>query len=81
LPYNNIRGKMNQILAVLKRKGIRQIQLAESLDMSKSSVSQWCSNLVQPPLNKLFEIANLLDCDVSELLVSTQNNNKANVIK
>ncbi len=72
---------MNQILAVLKRKGIRQIQLAESLDMSKSSVSQWCSNLVQPPLNKLFEIANLLDCDVSELLVSTQNNNKANVIK
>lgn len=61
---------MNRIQSVLKSKGIKQIQLAEALGVAKSSVSQWCSNTIQPPLVKLNEIADVIGCDVTELLVS-----------
>jgi transcriptional regulator with XRE-family HTH domain len=49
---------------------MKQIQLAETLGVAKSSVSQWCSNLVQPPLSKLNEIADAIGCDVTDLIVS-----------
>ncbi len=61
---------MNRILQVLKEKGIKQIQLAETLGVAKSSVSQWCSNTVQPPISKLNEIADAIGCDITDLLVS-----------
>ncbi len=61
---------MNRIHQVLKEKGMKQIQLAESLGVAKSSVSQWCSNLVQPPLSKLNDIADAIGCDVTDLIVS-----------
>lgn len=63
---------MNRIQEVLKTKGLKQIQLAEALGVAKSSVSQWCSNTIQPPLVKLHKIAETIDCDISELLVSTK---------
>jgi putative transcriptional regulator len=61
---------MNRIYQVLKEKGIKQIQLAETLGVTKSSVSQWCSNTVQPPLSKLNKIAEAIGCDVTDLIVS-----------
>ena len=64
---------MNRILLVLKEKGVKQIQLASSLGMAKSSVSMWCSNTVQPPLAKLHDIAETLGCDITDLLVSKKN--------
>jgi putative transcriptional regulator len=64
---------MNRILQVLKEKGIKQIQLAETLGVAKSSVSQWCSNTVQPPISKLSEIADAIGCDITDLLVSKKN--------
>ena len=59
---------MNRIQEALKIKGMKQIQLAEALGVAKSSVSQWCSNTVQPPLSKLNNIADVIGCDVTELL-------------
>ena len=64
---------MNRIHDVLKEKGMKQIQLAETLGVTKSSVSQWCSNTVQPPLSKLNKIAGATGCDVTDLIVSTKN--------
>jgi len=61
---------MNRIHQVLLEKGIKQIQLAETLGVAKSSVSQWCSNTVQPPISKLNEIADAIGCDITDLLVS-----------
>lgn len=61
---------MNRIYQVLLEKGIKQIQLAETLGVAKSSVSQWCSNTVQPPISKLNEIADAIGCDITDLLVS-----------
>lgn len=63
---------MNRIQEVLKTKGLKQIQLAEALGVAKSSVSQWCSNTIQPPLVKLNEIADVIGCDVTDLIVSSK---------
>lgn len=65
---------MNRIQEVLKIKGMKQIQLAEALGVAKSSVSQWCSNTIQPPISKLNEIADAIGCDVTDLLVSKKKN-------
>jgi putative transcriptional regulator len=64
---------MNRIHQVLKEKGMKQIHLAETLGVTKSSVSQWCSNTVQPPLSKLNKIAEAIGCDVTDLIVSKKN--------
>ena len=66
---------MNRIQEVLKAKGLKQIQLAEALGVAKSSVSQWCSNRIQPPLGKLNEIADAIGCEVTDLLVSNKKRN------
>jgi transcriptional regulator with XRE-family HTH domain len=61
---------MNRIHQVLNEKSMKQIELAEALGVTKSSVSQWCSNTVQPPLSKLNEIADAIGCDVTDLIIS-----------
>jgi len=53
---------------------MKQIELAEALGVTKSSVSQWCSNTVQPPLSKLTEIADAIGCDVTDLIISKKKN-------
>jgi transcriptional regulator with XRE-family HTH domain len=35
-----------------------------TLGVAKSSVSQWCSNIVQPLLSKLYEIAGAIGCEI-----------------
>ena len=37
-----------------------------------STVSKWCQNTIQPDIKTLNEIANLLDMDVKDLLVSNK---------
>jgi putative transcriptional regulator len=65
---------MNRIIEVLNERGIKQVELAEALGVTKSSVSQWCSNIVQPPLSKLNKIAEAIGCDVTDLIVSKKKN-------
>jgi transcriptional regulator with XRE-family HTH domain len=67
---------MNRIHLVLKEKGMKQIQLAQTIGVTKSSVSQWCSNTVQPPLSKLNIIADAIGCDVTDLIVSNKKKQK-----
>jgi putative transcriptional regulator len=46
--------------------------LAEKLNKNRTTVSKWCTNQMQPTIETLFEIAEALDVDVRELLVSTK---------
>lgn len=62
----------NRIKAVLAEKGKTNIWLAEALGKNKTTVSKWCTNDIQPTMETLFEIANVLDVDVRELLVGTK---------
>ncbi|HTO14442.1 MAG TPA: helix-turn-helix transcriptional regulator [Edaphocola sp.] len=68
---------MNRIKEVLEQKGIKQTWLAEKLGKSYNMVNAYAQNRQQPRLETLLEIADILDIDVKELLVSNkpeQNN-------
>lgn len=46
--------------------------IREKLKVNRTTVSKWCTNDVQPSLESLFRIADMLDIDVRELLVSNK---------
>ena len=60
--------RYNRIKAVLVEQEKTSIWLAEQVGRSKGTVSRWCSNQIQPPLDVLFQIAEVLEVDVCELL-------------
>lgn len=60
---------MNKIKQVLKEQGRMQSYLADKLDKSANTISLWCRNVVQPSIWDLYKVADLLDCEIDELLV------------
>ncbi|KAF5033369.1 helix-turn-helix protein [anaerobic digester metagenome] len=64
---------MNRIREVLEEKGIKQTWLAEKLGKSFSIVNSYVCNRRQPSLEVLFEIADILQIDVKELIKSKTN--------
>lgn len=60
---------MNRIKQVLNEQGRKQEYLSRELDKSSNTVSLWCTNKIQPSVSDLYRIAELLDCEVSDLLV------------
>ena len=63
---------MNRIKEVLKEKGIKQIWLADKLGKSYNMVNGYVQNRQQPRLEVLNDIAEILDIDVKELIVSSK---------
>ena len=63
---------LNRIKAVLADKQKTYKWLAEQLGKSETTVSRWASNKIQPSLEQLFEIANVLDIDVKELIKASK---------
>lgn len=60
---------MNRIKEVLEEKGIKQIWLAEKLGKSYNMVNSYVQNRRQPSIECLYEIAEILNISVKELLV------------
>ena len=63
---------MNRIKEVLEQKGIKQTWLAEKLGKSYNMVNAYAQNRQQPRLETLMEIAEILDVDVKELIISNK---------
>ena len=63
---------MNRIKEVLKEKGIKQIWLADKLGKSYNMVNGYVQNRKQPRLEVLNDIAEILDVDIKELIVSSR---------
>jgi transcriptional regulator with XRE-family HTH domain len=63
---------MNRIKEVLEEKGIKQIWLAEKLGKSYNMVNAYAKNRQQPRLETLMKIANILDVDVKDLIISNK---------
>lgn len=64
--------RLNKIKIALLEKGKSQKDLADFLGVGAVSVSRWCTNDVQPSLDTLYKIAEYLDINVCELLVSNK---------
>jgi transcriptional regulator with XRE-family HTH domain len=67
---------MNRIKEVLGERGIKQTWLAEKLGKSYNMVNSYVQNRQQPRLEVLMEIAEILDMDVKELIVSNKEKKK-----
>ncbi len=64
--------RYNRIKIVLLENEKTNIWLAEQLNVSRTTVSKWCTNDNQPTVETLFKIAAVLEVDVCELLVTKQ---------
>ena len=62
---------INRLKVVLAEKGKTNKWLAEKLDKNETTISRWCTNEVQPSLDNLVVIADLLAIDAKELINST----------
>ena len=61
-------GKINRIKAVLVDQGRSGRWLANQLDTTETTVSRWCTNDMQPSLEKLVEIAKILGVNTKDLI-------------
>ena len=69
---DKMRRTMNRIKEVLEQKGIKQTWLAEKLGKSYNMVNAYAQNRQQPRLETLMDIAEILDVDVKELIISNK---------
>lgn len=63
---------MNCIKEVLEKKGIKQTWLSVKLSKSYNIVNAYVQNRRQPSLEVLNQIANILDVDIKDLIVSNK---------
>ena len=66
--------KLNRIKGALADAGKTNIWLAEKVGRDPVTVSKWCTNTSQQELSTLSKIADALEIDVRELLVSNVKN-------
>ncbi len=63
---------INRIKIVLVEQNKTSKWLAGKLGMNESTISRWCTNNMQPPVDTLSEIARHLNVDIRDLLSSTK---------
>ena len=64
--------ELNRLKIVLVEKKRTGKWLAEVLKKNEATISRWCTNVSQPSIETLFEIAKVLDIDVKDLLVNSK---------
>jgi putative transcriptional regulator len=63
---------INRLKAVLAEQGKTNKWLANRLNKNETTVSRWCTNEVQPSLDTLLQISELLNVDIKQLLMSNK---------
>jgi putative transcriptional regulator len=66
------RKAINRIKVVLVEKNLSSKWLAEQLGKNEATISRWCTNAVQPTLNTLDSIAELLGVRITDLINNKQ---------
>ena len=66
--HPNMDKDINRIKVVLAEKKRTNKWLAEQLGYAPTTVSKWCTNACQPPMETYLRIAKLLEVEIDELL-------------
>ncbi len=66
---NMDKKKLNRLKLVLVEKDKTGVWLAEQLGVTAVTVSKWCSNITQPTLPTLDRIAEILECELRDLII------------
>lgn len=69
--FKDLMERINRIKEVLVIKGMSQKKLAEKMGKNPNTITSICNNKSQPHLKDLKRIAEILEVDIRELLVST----------
>ena len=64
--------KINKLKVILAEKEKTNKWLAEKLGKSEVTISRWCTNEVQPSVETMVQIAELLKIDIKKLLNSSK---------
>jgi putative transcriptional regulator len=64
---------LNRLKIVLVEQHRTNKWLSDKLNKNITTISRWCTNESQPSLETFIEIANILDIDVRELIISTKD--------
>lgn len=59
---------INRIKVVLAEKRKTNKWLAEQIGCTPTTVSKWCTDVCQPPMETYIKIAKLLDVELAELV-------------
>ena len=60
--------KINRIKVMLAEKGRTNKWLSEQVGKDPATVSKWCTNMAQPTLETMMQIAKGLECEEDALL-------------
>jgi putative transcriptional regulator len=63
-----VKRKYNRIKITLVENGKSGIWLASKIERDVSTVSRWCTNDMQPPIETLFKIAEILKVSAKDLI-------------
>ena len=63
--------EVNRIKVVLAEKRRTAKWLSEQIGRNPATVSKWCTNTVQPSMDALLDIANVLEMNIQDLLLPT----------
>lgn len=68
--YNDMAAnkELNRLKVILVEKKKSNLWLSKELGCSPTTVSKWCTNSSQPPLEMLMKIIKLLDVDLKDLV-------------
>jgi len=66
--YPNMDKDINRIKVVLAEKKRTNKWLAEQLGCAPTTVSKWCANVCQPPMETYLKISKLLEVELGELV-------------
>ena len=58
----------DKLIALRKKHGLSQEELAAKLNVSRQSVSKWESNNTYPETDKIIQICNIFDCSMDDLI-------------
>jgi len=61
---------LNRLKVVLVEKKKSSLWLSRQLGCAPTTVSKWCTNACQPPMETYLRIAKLLEVELSELVNS-----------
>ena len=59
---------LNRLKVILAEKKKTNLWLSKQLGCAPTTVSKWCTNSSQPPLETLIKITKLLGVDIKELV-------------
>lgn len=64
----NCNKDLNRLKVILAEKKKSNLWLSEQLGVSLTTVSKWCTNSSQPPLEMLMKMSKALNVDLNEFV-------------